>query len=161
MSGKPKKNNMIQTKIKIWPVLNAGYVINKKVPEMSEKNFTLPEISNPLLRLKEMLESEHLGSISRINKSQYNTQLFRARRISLIDDVIKTCEKEKSTKNLLLVSEINRSENQLQNVVKSLDHFKKREKNINKRRRENEFYMTRVEMKKMIDELRVFTKHIG
>ena len=165
MSWKQNKNTSIQKKIKSWPVLDVGQASIKKIPSISEKSITLPEISNPLHRLKELLESNHPSTISHTHSLQYcciNGHMFREKRISLINDVIKTCENEKGANSLRLILEINRSENQLQNVVKSLDHFTKKEQNnLHKRKRESEYYMSRFEMKKMIEELRAFTKHRG
>lgn len=159
---KSKARITSQKRIKIWPVAPDHLHFSKPSPAL-EKPLILPKISNPLTRIHKALNKHTLSSpIIKINHSVNSNRLLnKNQRISGIDDFIKTCEAEKHIKTSEIKSEINRSEQEISQVVNVLESMKRKKKSETKRKRENEFYITRVQMKKMIEDLRVFTKHIG
>jgi hypothetical protein len=106
----------------------------------SEKLFILPEISNPLNRVASVLSHSNTQSMPIIRENKYaklRNSSCREKMITDINNVIKSCEQQKSNKNSLLISEINRTEKEMTKVVKVLNgfHKKKRNKKKNKKKR--------------------------
>lgn len=161
MSQRKPKKLSIQKPIKILPISSPNNAKELKLLKSPEKVTFLPEIKKPNRSLILLKSHRNTPSLLSANPSQNLLASQKERRISNIDKLITECEAEKAVKNSYLHSEYSKSMHDIRSLIHSLDNFKKREINhTNRKKRENEFYITRIEMKKMIDELRIFTKNI-
>jgi hypothetical protein len=160
-----EKLSKSQQRIKILPVKSPSSSELKIATKRKDNPLILPEISNPLTRVTTILKTKQTVSSPVIKTSKSNSLSnlkVRSHRINAISHVIKVCEMEKFNEKFALRTEINRSQNQINLVVSILNKMKiTKNKQERPRRKENEFYMTRIQMKKMREELRASTKHIG
>jgi poly-D-alanine transfer protein DltD len=109
---------------------------------------------------KSSFESLPYIDFSRFSKQ--DSMSSRANRVDTINCLIKTCEKAKSCKDLKSLAGFYTNRREVQNVLDVMDKkFRRKQSSKPNKKKDNEFYLTRVQMKKMIQELRTFTKHIG
>ncbi|OMJ72987.1 hypothetical protein SteCoe_28439 [Stentor coeruleus] len=155
-------------RIKILPIAEVADPSDKDKQTKANKPLELPQITkfkqtqsncNDPVK-KSSFESLPYIDFSRF--SQQNSMSSRANRVDTINCLIKTCEKAKSSKEFKSLAGFYTNRREVQNVLDIMDKkFRRKQDSKPNKKKDNEFYLTRVQMKKMIQELRTFTKHIG
>lgn len=131
---------------------------------ISEKQLVFPDISSFCSRLKDKSHKHcqsnkylSFGSVTQPSelKGSFN-------QLEEINKFIKVCEIEKNSQKNKFIEGIENIQNEITNVAGIVQKLTSRPKPPNpKRRKENDYYITRVQIKKLINELRACTKHIG
>lgn len=191
LSSLKKQNDSakhLQNKIKIWPMMSNLKQSTKKpepapakpepfksqllnsisLPRLSldkpepDRQVAFPDVSVLCSRLKNKTHVHNqsskfkFGSISEVKEDK------NFNRLEELDKFIKTCEIEKNSQKNRFIDGIASIQNEMMNTVETVNKLTSRPKPPNpKRRKENDYYYTRVQIKKLINELRACTKHIG
>jgi archaellum component FlaC len=135
-------------------------------PIFTDKPLDFPDVTTLCSRIKEIsMNSQSLKSLNFKSISDSSTLQRSAKQLSEINDFIKTCEIEKTNSKKSIAQVIKGAEgiqSQMTQVVSLVQKLTKRPNQvIMRKKKENDCYYTRVQIKKLINELRACTKHIN
>lgn len=129
-----------------------------------DRQIAFPDVSVLCSRLKEKTHKPNQSSkfINFGSISQTSDVKNSLNRLDELEKFIKVCEIEKNSQNNKFIQGIASMQNEMINAVETVNKLTSRPKPPNpKRRKEYDYYYTRVQIKKLINELRACTKHIG
>ncbi|CAG9326765.1 unnamed protein product [Blepharisma stoltei] len=141
------------------------------VKKISDRTLKLPKITNPKIRLstKEPSSPSSISPTYRtFSKEKQSYPLKGSKSATMlieIDNIIQECNTYNSKGSGKFLHEISRSEGEMLGVIKELEKYDRKDKRSPRgkprQNMDNEVYINRSQIKKMIVDLRRQTKRIG